>query len=241
MSKAILSLIKPEDRAVVEAAGISVWDTAGIVGLYLASVLRDRARSFIGLQEVAELVERLEKAYPSLVKEVVPKVATVQQLLGVLRRLVDENVSIRDLKSIVEALGEYGTRDNDPLWLTERVRAQLGPQLAYPFAGLEGRMSVLLLDPVIEDTIASSISTNSQGTALTLEPEIARQVVNAIFAHLQPIVASGTKPVILTNSEIRRFVRKLIETDLPQVPVLSFEELANDLTIQPMGRAQLAA
>jgi type III secretion protein V len=241
ISKAKMSLIHPDQKDVVEAAGITVWNTSGMVALYVASVLRAKAKLFIGIQEVNELMERLEKAYPALVKEVVPKVATLQQLVQVLRRLVDENVSIRDLKSIVEALAEYGQKEGDSLWLTERVRTALGPQLAFASAGIENRMPVVMLDPMIEDTIQSAIHQTPSGLTLTLDSDICRQVIIAIAESLQPVVASGKRPVILTNSEIRRFVRKLIETDLPQVAVLSFDELPGDLTIQPMGRAQIAA
>ena len=193
------------------------------------------------MQEVSELVERLEKAYPALVKEVVPKVTSVQQLVSVLKRLVDENVSIRDLKSIIEALGEFGDREADPLFLTERVRSALGSQLAYSYAGMEARLPVVLLDPVIEDTVASAIHRTQHGTTLSLDTQVCRQIIDTIAASLQPVVANGKRPIILTNSEIRRFIRKLIEVDLPQVAVVSFDELPGELTIQPMGRAELAA
>ena len=241
VSRAKMSLIAPEQKEVVEAAGITVWNTSGMVALYLAAVLRTRAKSFVGLQEVSEIVERLEKAFPALVKEVIPRNATIPQLVSVLRRLVEENVCIRDLKSIVEALGEHAVKENDPVWLTERVRSALAPQLAFTYAGLDSRMPVVLLDPVIEETIASAIHQTSQGLTVTLEADICRQIVNCIAQSLQPVVATGKRPIVLTNSEIRRFVRKLLETDLPQVAVLSFDELPGHLTIQPMGRAQLAA
>jgi type III secretion protein V len=239
ISKAKMSLIEESQKEVVEASGITVWNAAGMVALYVAGVLRKKAKGFIGLQEVAELMERLEKAYPALVKEVIPKIATVPQLVNVLRRLVDENVSIRDLKTIVEALGEYGTMDGDGLYLTEKVRSSLCGQLAYAYAGLENRLPVVLLDPIIEDTIQSGIVRSAHGQMLSLEPDIVRQIVQTIAGALQPMVAQGKRPVILTNPEIRRFVRKLVETDLPSAAVLSYDELPPDLTIQPMGRAAL--
>ncbi|MCK6545017.1 type III secretion system export apparatus subunit SctV [Myxococcota bacterium] len=241
VSKAKMSLITKEQKEVVESAGVTVWNGSGMIALYVASVLRKRAKDFIGLQEVSDTIERLEKAYPALVKEVIPKVVTLSQLVSVLRRLVDEGVCIRDMKSIIEALGEFGTRDGDGLFLTEKVRAALGSQLAHSYAGLENRLAVLLLDPVIEETIAGSISQNMHGQVLSMEPEICRSIVQTVAASLQPMVAKGKRPVILTSAEIRRFVRKLLETDLPQVAVLSYDELPSDLTVQPMGRAQLSA
>jgi type III secretion protein V len=241
INKGRMSLVAEEDREVVEAAGITIWSQAGIVALFLASALRKRARDFVGLQEVSELVERLEKAYPALVKEVVPKVATISQLVNVLRRLVDEGVCIRDLKTIVEAMGEYGQMNGDGLFLTERVRAALAHQLAHSYAGRDQSLPVVLLDPVIEDTIADGIRVTAHGQTLSLPPELCREITVTIAKSLQPVVATGKRPVILTNAEIRRFVRKLLETDLPQVAVLSFDELPAELQIQPLGRAQLSA
>ena len=241
VSKAKMALIQEGDREVVEASGIVVWNLGGVVALYLAAVLRKRAKDFIGLQEVADLLERLEKAYPTLVKEVVPKVATVPQLLSVLRRLVEEGVSIRNLRAIVEALGEYGTREGDTVFLTEKVRAALGPQLAYAYAGMNGQLPVVLLDPMIEETIQSGISANQHGHVLAVDPQICKEIIAAVLGALQPMVAKGKRPVLLTNCDIRRYVKKLIEVDLPSVAVLSFDELPLDLTVQPMGRAQITA
>lgn len=240
INKGRMALVAEEDREVVEAAGITCWSAAGIVALYLASALRRRARDFIGLQEVSELIERLEKAYPALVKEVVPKVATIGQLVDVLRRLVDEGVSIRDLKTIVEALGEYGGMNGDALFLSERVRAALGHQLAHSYAGHDQALPVVLLDPVIEEAVLDGVRMSDYGPVLSLPPELAREMTLTIAKALQPLVAKGKRPIVLTNAEVRRFVRKMLETDLPQVAVLSFDELPPDLTIQPLGRAQLA-
>src|SRR5262249_52605887 len=156
-------------------------------------------------------------SYPALVKEVIPKVATIPQLVAVLKRLVDEGVSIRNMKSIIEALGEFGTRDGDSLFLTEKVRAALGPQLAYCYAGIDNQLPAVLLDPVIEDRISGGIGHNAHGAVLSLPPEICRAIVQTVMCALQPMVAKGKRPVVLTNADIRRYLRKLLETDLPTV------------------------
>jgi len=241
VSKVVMSLVTPKDRAVIEASGITVWDTSGIIALYTASALRARATAFVGLQEVGELVERLEGAYPLLVREVVPKVATLRQLVDVLRRLVEEHISIRDMKTIVEAIGEHGERGLEPVWLTERVRGALGAQLAHSFAGLDKRISVVLLEPAIEDTVEAAIHSTRDGLMLSMDHDVCREVLFSIAEALEPAVASGQRPVVLTHSRIRRFVRRILETELPHVAVLSFDELPGDLAVQPLGRAALAA
>jgi type III secretion protein V len=241
VSKAKMSIVTAEQKAVVEASGVTVWNTSGMIALYVAAVLRKRAKDFLGLQEVAETIERLEKAFPALVKEVIPKVISTAQLLAVLKRLVEEGVSIRNMRAIIEALGEYGERDNDGVFLTEKVRAALGPQLAFSYAGLGNQLPVVLLDPVIEETIQGGISQNQHGQILCIEPSISREIVQGVLTALQPVVAKGKRPILLTHAGIRRYVKKLIEIDLPGVAVLSFDELPPELTIQPLGRATVGA
>jgi len=240
LSGTAVAVIALQDRDVVESGGVNVWSPAGVIALYLAQVLRQKAREFIGLQEVSDLVDRLEQVYPALVKEVVPKVVALPQLVDVLRRLADEGVSIRDLKTILEALGEHGAFENDGVTLTEMVRSQLSSQLAFSYAGLENRLSVVLLDPIIEETVADAIRCSGRANILALAPEVAREIIDSVEKAVAPAAASGLRPAVLTSAEIRRYVRKLLEGSLPNVAVLSYEELPSDLTVQPLGRAQLA-
>jgi type III secretion protein V len=233
------AMIPIEIIEIVESMGVQVWNPSGVIALHLARVLRRHAKDFIGLQETGELIDRLEKAYPILVKEVVPKIITLAQLSDVLKRLADENVSIRDLKSILEALAQFGPYQTDSVMLTEHVRAALSLQISHAVVGLEDRMSVILLDAIIEDTIRSGIAQAPGGSYLALEPELRQSILAALTRALGPTASQGIRPVILTTAEIRRYVRKLVEEDFPETTVLSFQELPAQLTIQPLGRAIL--
>lgn len=233
------SIVPADSSELLKSVGVQVWNTAGVVALYLASVLRPRAAHFLGLQEVSEMVARMENAYPALLKEVIPKVVSVPQLLGVLKRLAEEGVSLRNLRVIFEALGEHGLFDPSPMRLTEAVRTALGPQLAHAFAGLEQRLSVVLLDPLIEDTIESGLQSNTEAEYLALDPEIVRNIIESVRNAIRPVERSGRRPVVLTRGRIRRMVRKLLEVDLAGVAVLSFEELPPQLSVQPMATATI--
>jgi type III secretion protein V len=230
------SLIAAKDRPLLAAAGVQAWTASGVIVLHLADILQRHARDFVGLQEVSELVERLEKAFPALVKEVVPKLVSLPQLVDVLRRLVEERISIRDLKAILEALADHAGYENDPVVLTELVRAALSLQIASSFAGLRQKLHVVLLDPVIEDTVRSAVHPARGGARLALEPELWRSIIEATARTLRPVMQAGVRPVILTSAEVRRFVRCVLERELPEVAVLSYEELPPDLTIEPLGR-----
>jgi type III secretion protein V len=225
-----------EDAELIRAAGITVWGPAEVIAMHAGRVLRRHTKSFVGLQEASELVERLEKAYPALVREVVPKLVNLPQLVDVLRRLVDESVSIRDLKSVLEALADHAGHTNDGVALTEAVRAALSLQIAHAYAGEARRLAVVLLDPVIEDSVRTAIRPIPGGSCLALEPELCRSIILATARTLQPVLQAGARPVILTGADVRRYVRKLLEPELPEVAVLSFEELPGEVSIQPLGR-----
>ncbi len=234
-----VSLIPLQAAEAVDAAGINSWTPAGVVMLHLAATLKQHAKSFVGPQEVGEMIERLEKVYPTLVKEVVPKMATLAQIVEILRRLVDEGVSIRDMKSILESLADFGGQETDGVMLTEMVRASLSLQLSHTYAGNSGRLSVVLLDAAIEDLVRGAITHTTNGSYLALEPELQHAVLASIAKAVQPVAKAGVRPLILTSAEIRRYVRKLVEGELPEVAVLSFQELPAQLTIQPLGRVSL--
>ena len=237
INRSPVALISASDKAVVEASGISIWEPAGTIALHVASALRRRVQAFVGIHEMDTLVQRLEKAYPTLVREVVPKLVSLSQLVEITRRLVDEHVCVRDLKTILEALGEHAPYSDDSLFLTEQVRAALSEQIAYQYAGDKQRLHVLLLDPVIEETIAEAIVSGPTGTSLCMEPEMCASVIDAIVSAMGPMLEAGHRPVVLTASSIRRFVRRLLESEMPDASALSFEELPSDLVVQPVGRA----
>ncbi len=222
----------------VVAAGLSTWTADGIIGLYLSRVLVTNATRFVGLQETSEWVDRLAKLCPTLVQEVVPKIVTLGQLTDVLRRLVDERVSIRDLKAILEALAEFGSHENDAVALTEYVRCALSHQISHAHV-VDGLLSAVLLDFEMQDVIRSAIQYTPNGSFVALEPELENAIVTSIVSMVQPVLQMGKKPIIVTNVDVRRYVHKLIERRLPGLPVLSFQEMTGDVTIQPLGYARI--
>ncbi len=234
-----VSLVPPEDVHACESAGVKVLADAGVIALHLFEVARKKARDLVGLQEVAELVERLEKPYPALVKEVMPKLVGLSLLTDIVRRLVDEGVSVRDLKTVFEALAEHAQYETDPVALTEWVRASLAPQIARAACGRDGRIAAVLLDPAIEDTVQAAIHTTAGGSYLALEPELNHAIVQSVMRVLAASQTVGARPVILTQMKIRRYVKKLLETDAPRLTVLSMQELPGDTLVQPIARVTL--
>ncbi len=231
--------IPAEYAEIAEQAGLTSWDAAGYMVLHLSSVLRKNAAEFVGIQEVQNMLEQLEQAFPALVKEVVPKAVSPFQLTDILRRLVEEEISIRDLRSILQALAEWGQVESDTVMLTEYVRNALKRYISHKYTRGGNTLVVYLLDPQIEETVRSSIQHTQSGSYLALEPEITQEILTAVRNEVGNLPPTAQNPVILTTMEIRRYFRKLVELEFPHLAVLSYQELSPDMNIQPIARISL--
>lgn len=230
----------PEEYAsIAEQAGLTTWDASGYMVLHLSSVLRKNAAEFVGIQEVQNMLEQLEQAFPALVKEVIPKAVSPFQLTDILRRLVEEEISIRDLRSILQALAEWGQVENDTVMLTEYVRNALKRYISHKYTRGGNTLVVYLLDPQIEETVRGSIQHTQSGSYLALEPEITQEILTAVRNEVGNLPPTAQNPVILTTMEIRRYFRKLVELEFPHLAVLSYQELSPDMNIQPIARISL--
>lgn len=206
----------------------------------LSPLLLSRAADFLGITETKLLLDRLDELSPATVRHVVPKVADIAVLTDVLRRLLEESVSIRDLTGILDALARAPESERDALSLTEHVRGELKRALTWDLTGGTSELSVVVLDSGIEDAVRAAVSKTTSGSYLALAPAAARDIVAAVQRALTNGngVPSGSG-VLLTRPDVRRFVRKLIETDLPEVRVVSHAELMPELVVKTKARARL--
>jgi type III secretion protein V len=208
--------------------------------LHLGEVLRSYAFEFIGIQETQQLLDSLERSHPTLVHEVIPKIVSLQTLTEVLRRLVEEGISIRNMRQILQSLAEWGSVERDPMVLTEYVRGALRRQISYMYTADSKSLRVLLLDPVIEQTVRESIQATDKGNYLAMEPDLSHDIIQAVHSKLDGQPTDEPYPVILTTMEIRRYVRRLLEVEFPSLPVLSFGEILPDIQVQPVARISVA-
>jgi type III secretion protein V len=216
-------------------------DAAPFIGDRVFSLLTARAADFLGLAETQRLLDELEHVAPALVRGVVPKLVPLALLTEVLRRLVEERVAVRDLRAILEALASFTTVEKDPLALSERLRAELRRPITFRLTRGTGHLPVYLLDDLVEDTIRRAVTQTAHGAFLTLPPTSTRDIVAAIRRALASAPPpEDASPVILTQPEIRRFVRKLVEVDLPEIAVVSFAELLPEVHVRPLARVNLA-
>lgn len=222
----------------VRAAGFVLWSATDLIVAQMELLLRRKATHFLGLQDTQGLLDGLENTHPALVRALVPRVVGVPLMADVLRRLVEEGVGVRNLKAVLEALLEWGEHEKDPVALTELVRSSLKAQITHQYASEEQTLAVYLLSTELEDAVRSAVQRSSTGTYLALEPELAREIVAAIKERVvRP--PGGRDAVILTQPDVRRFMRKLIEVDVPHAAVISFQELEPQVVVRPLTRIEL--
>jgi type III secretion protein V len=219
----------------VKEEGVVAW-----VRERTLELLGARAADFLGLAEVQRLLDELEQFAPATVRNVVPKPVSLVLLADVLRRLVEERLGVRDLRGILESLSAVATTEKDPLNLAEYVRSQMRRTITFRLTAGTGQLDVVLLDPLLEDTVRRAVTRTPAGAFLTLAPQAGRDVLHSIRRAVAsvPAAGGGGEPVvILTQPDIRRFVRKLIEAELPDAWVVSFAELLPEVALKPVARA----
>ncbi|MCY3974375.1 MAG: type III secretion system export apparatus subunit SctV [Simkaniaceae bacterium] len=224
---------------ILDKAKIGYWKPEDVVILHLSQFYKQHASEFIGIQEVRAILEFIERSFPDLIKEVT-RLVPLQRLTEILKRLVQERISIKDLRTILESLSEWAQTEKDTVLLTEYVRSSLKRYISYKYSLGQTVLSVYLLDPEIEDMIRGAIKQTSAGSYLALDPDSVQLILHAMRNVIVPTPPGGQPPVLLTAIDVRRFARKLIETEFPGLPVVSYQEIVPEIRIQPLGRVQLS-
>ncbi len=215
--------------------GVESMEPARILSYHLSFVLKRHAANFIGIQETRHLLTQMEGGYPELVKEA-QRLLPLQKMADIFQRLVQENVSIRNFRAVLEAIIEWGPKEKDSLLLTEYVRGALKRQISYQYSGDNNQLPVYLLQPDAEEQIRAAIRQTSSGSFLALSPQATAGFLAKVKKEVGDLSSFDRKPVLLTSMDIRRYVRKVIEGEAPDLMVLSYQELISEVTVQPLGK-----
>ena len=230
--------VPAELKGALSNAGIPFLDPTQMLSYHIALVLKRYAAEFIGIQETRALLTDMETRFPELAKEV-QRVMPIHKIAEILQRLVGEGVSIRNLRSVMEALIEWGQKEKDSVMLTEYVRVALKRHISHRHSAGQNILPAYLLAPAVEDTVRGAVRQTSGGSYLALDPATSRQLLDNIKSTVGDLTRSMHKPVLLTSMDIRRYLRKMIEQDLYELPVLSYQELTSEINIQPLARVEL--
>ncbi|MGZ3749291.1 MAG: FHIPEP family type III secretion protein, partial [Pseudobdellovibrionaceae bacterium] len=226
-------------KELLDKAGIKYWSSLEVIILHLSYFFRHYANEFVGIQEIKAMLEFVEKSFPDLIKEVT-RLVPLQKLTDIFKRLIQEQVSIKDLRTILEALSEWAQSEKDTVLLTEYVRSSLKRYISYKYSQGQTVLSVYILDPEIEDMVRGAIKQTSAGSYLALDPDSVQLILQSVRNTVAPPPPGGQPPVLLTAIDVRRFVRKLIEMEFSDVSVVSYQEIVPEIRIQPLGRIQIS-
>jgi type III secretion protein V len=210
----------------------------------LLQVLRMHADELVGIQETQLLLKHLAEESPELERELQRNVP-LPRLTEVLKRLVREDISIRNLREIAHGLIEWSPREKDTMLVTEYVRTCLSRYISHRYAGADGSLSAIVLHPMVEEQMRQAIRQTSAGAVLMLDPEISQQITAQIRQVMQPFIEPGdagepaTPIVLLTSLELRPYLRKLTEIELGRAPVLSYQELVPTMRVNTLASVSL--
>lgn len=230
--------IKPEDRELAELYGYTVIDPLSVMVTHLSEVIRQHSYELLTRQEVVHLVENLKKTSPELVEEAFPGVISYSLFQKLLASLLKEGVPIRDLETIIETIMETATDTGIPLrdvdGLIESIRMALKRTITRLYCE-DGCMRVLTMDSALEHAIVNSLSKGERGFYLALNPDVLQSLIRQIAAQIKKFNGIAQNPVLLTSQMIRIHVYRLIDQFYPNIRVLSFNEIANNVQIQSIG------
>jgi type III secretion protein V len=234
----VLQWIDPAQGEALAAMGITLYgDKARII--HCLSLVIDRyAADFVGVQETRFLMDSMENNYAELVKEV-QRQMPIGRIADVLQRLVGEGVSIRDLRSILEALIEWAPREKDPIMLAEYVRVALRRHIATRYRGNQPWISGWMLGDRIENMVRESIRQTAAGSYSTLDAQQNRAIIDGIRERISD--GDTRRTVLMTAIDVRRFVRKIVEREYSSLHVLSFQELGDEVELRVIGNIDLIA
>jgi flagellar biosynthesis protein FlhA len=222
-----------------EALGYTVVDASTVLSTHLTEALKQHGHELLTRDEVNNLIKTLKEESPALVEEVVPAVLKPGEVQKVLQNLLREGVSIRDLGTILEALGDYGPRTKDPEILTEYVRNALARSLCQQHGGKDGRLHVVTLDPKLEDSIKAAVERSERGSFLTLAPAMVSRIGAQLGRELEKLLATGKTPVVLCSPAVRVHVKRIAETVQPGIAVLSYNEIVREAKVESVGMVSL--
>lgn len=232
--------ISEEKKERAQIAGFTVVDCTTVMATHLSEIIKQHGHELLGRQEAQNLLDTLGKGAPKLVDELVPGLLSLGTVMKVLQNLLREQVSIRDMRTIVERLADWASATHDAESLTEHVRQAMGRSISARLAPDGNMLQVLVLHRQLEQTLIEAVQQSGQGSYLALDPNTARSFLGGLSESIENFFG-GAQPVLLCPPAIRLHVKRLTERYLPNLVVLSHNEIASHLKVKSIGTVTLDA
>jgi flagellar biosynthesis protein FlhA len=226
--------IKPAEKERAQVAGYTVVDPTTVIATHLSEVIKSHVHELLGRQETKGLLDHLSETHPKLIEETVPKVLSIGDVQKVLQNLLKERLSIRDLTTIIESLADFGTVTKDPDLLSEYVRQSLARSICRTVQTDRNELIVFTVSPDLEQSIVKGLTHTEKGTYLILEPRMVEEIVHKVHNAVQGSVARA-RTIVLTSAGVRLHLKRLTERILPNLVVLSHNEIPPNVKVISMG------
>ncbi len=224
--------IQPGLREQAEMSGYTVVEPGSVLATHLTEVIRKHADEILTRDATKHLLDELKKASPAAVDELIPNVMKLAEVQQILQMLLREQVPIRQLSVILESLGDFAPRTKDPIVLTELVRARLARTISTKYRDAQGRLHVITLDPALEDRIRAGFEHTERGLFIRMSPQAVEITCRLIAAEVEKLARANRSPVVLVSPQIRAALKQMSMPHLPNLVVLSYNEITRDTKIE---------
>lgn len=231
--------ITEAQREKAEMRGYTVVDCPSIIATHLTEIIKRHLHELLSRQDVQTLINNVNETHPTLVTELTPKLLSVGDIQKVLSNLIQEGISIRDLVTICEILADYATSVRDTDVLTEYVRQGLSRAISKKLF-MQSTNQVITLDPNVEQQIMASVQHTEQGAYVALEPKLIQNLIAQLKKEVNKLTSIGLQPIILTSPIVRIYFKHLTEQYIPDLIVISYNEIEQDVQIQSIGMVSIA-
>jgi flagellar biosynthesis protein FlhA len=226
------------NREYAERSGYTVVDAETVVATHLTEVIKSRSHELLTREEVRKLLDSVREYAPNLVQEVVPDLLSIADIQKVLQALLRERVSIRNMPAILEVLGDIGRRTKDSEILTEYARNALSRWLCNEYSE-DGKMFVVTLDPRLEEAIQQKVEHTDGGSFMSIPPAIGKKIVDAVAKEVQKQLGAGHSALLLTSPQVRAHVKRMTESALPMLVVMSYNEVLPEFQVESLGMVRV--
>jgi flagellar biosynthesis protein FlhA len=227
--------IVESERKNAETNGYTVVDAASVLVTHLSETVKRNCHEILSRQDVQVLLDNLKHTHATVVTELIPAQLNVGQVQRILQNLLAEGISIRNLAGILEKVSDYAGATKNPDELSEHARRALGAQIVKPFQTEKGTVQAITLDPKLEQQIAQGVRQTPSEISLTMEPRLARHLIESLSQRIQHLLSAGQAPIVMCAPHLRLAFRRFFESTFAELTVLSYAEIPSRVEIQNAG------
>ena len=219
--------------------GYTVVDLATVVATHLTEILKTNLHEIFGKEDLASIMDKMKESNPKLVEELVPDILPLGTVLKVLKNLLREGVSVRDMRSILECLSDVGVKVKDAVTLNEAVRQSLFRTITNSIKSEGNDIPVFTLDRKVEELIAEGLIQTEEGVQLSLDPKITQGILGSINEKIEEATEKGERMIVLCSPVVRSHFKRLTEKFIPNLIVISHSEITPEVSVRSLGTVRL--